>query len=232
MDAYGFGAIAGTANPVGGTNGTPLKFQYPAFPAQNGFNALNPLCNPEGFSCSDDTERYGDDWILSYEYVLEGTVSVTDISFTSGYFNVFYHDSTGVSFEQVAKISVTGSQLLPANLNIMGEVTFDFDGDGIDNDASAFAKNFMHDATTGTSFYDIWTTGGDSAISFLIDTNVNPPIPNPASLVVTTDGAGGIYGIRQSTLDGSAEFNVPEPSSIALLGLGLLGLGATARRKA
>ena len=59
--------------------------------------------------------------------------------------------------------------------------------------------------------------------------------PMPFYMMVNVDGDFDTFpleGQQRVTGDVSAVFAVPEPSTLAVLGLGLLGLGATSRRKA
>ena len=129
---------------------------------------------------------------------------------------------------QVLQLDVTSSFNNAGGLFINGDINYDFDGDGVDNDTGTLAQNFLIDVDTGESYYDLWKLNEAPELTWFLDTNVEPVIPDETELVATQDGSGRVY--RQATLDGSVVFNVPEPTSIALMGLGLLGLGASRRK--
>jgi hypothetical protein len=204
-------------------------------PANAGRNidSLNPLAGPydPADPVATDTEglNEGGGFRLTYDYYLVGTLGAGGAVFNDGYFNVFYDDlvTPAVDNTQVLRVNVTGSTLQTANLDIFGLVSFDWDGDNVNDCTTAFCQNFWNFQTGSPSdWYSL--AGSGVELSMQLDTNVNPPFPTLASLGVTN---GGQNWVRQTTLDGSIRFSVPEPGTLALLGLGLMGLGFSARRK-
>lgn len=172
-------------------------------------DALSPLVPPLGT----DNEGFLQTWDIQVEYNLIATLGAFGPVYTGGYIEFFFNDFADVNDRSILKAEVTGSNLTAANLDINFDITMAEAG-------FLFVKQ-------GATFVDVADrlTPGQYA-SFALDTNVNPPIPTADQLLLVGDKA-----IRQTTLDGSITAAIPEPASIAMLGLGLLGLGAASRRK-
>jgi len=174
-------------------------------------DALNPIAPPNG----GNAEGFGVSWDFQVEYHFDGILGGSGPNYTGGFMNVYFNSRIDNSQDKLAfSANLTHSTLDVANLGLFFDITF----------AEADFLNFWG----GSDFVDVADTLGSGGVPrIVIDTNVNPPIPTSSELLLV-----GNNGIRQSTLDGSMNgVTIPEPGSIALIGLGLFGLGMSARRK-
>lgn len=238
MDGLGFNAASQTAidgSTVDQIPGPGIQpYDYPTDPTQRNVDTLENIGTG-----NTATEAMGIDvgmlqtWELVFDYYLVGTFDPLSadpsVSYTEGYFDVYYRDIATQAETQVFRLDVDSSTITGTSLLLDGNITYDWTGDGID-DSSAFAQDFLVDAATGNTYHSLWATGADT--SWRLDTNVDPAFPTPNQLVAgDIEGVPSGYLYRQSSLDGSIIVDVPEPSVVALLGLGLFAVGLFSRKK-
>lgn len=179
--------------------------------AQCDLDALNPLVPP---FMGADGEGFLVSWDFQTQYRFEGTLTPSGPRYTSGYLDIYFNDFNDDSNDRkVFSASVVSSAITLADLQINFEIT----------EAEA---GFMF-IENGNSFVDANTSiVAGNLPSLTLNTNVVPPIPSADQLLLI-DG----LAIRQSELNGQLAAKIPEPTTLAVLGLGMLGFGAASRRR-
>lgn len=204
-----FNNIPASGTALDGT--TPVSLVTPnCTSGQCDFDALSPLVPP----LNSDNEGFLTTWDLQVQYHFDGVLTATGPVYTGGFLDVYFNDLSTASLydTKVLRASLTSSNIEAANLTLFFNITFALD-------------NFLY-ISNGSSFIDAADVipSGNYA-TMRLDTNVDPAIPTPDQLLLVNDDDGNPWAVRQARLDGSDTAAIPEPSVIALMGIGMLGLG-------
>ena len=219
IDETPYGGEVITADKLNGGYKEIIDFDGNGNFTANAFANMNQLFDNEGGDNLGAASMIGTNYSLYATFNASGTVttpgingSISSLSADTGSFQL-YIDPNRDTTAADADLSLSGTaddMLLGESLSIGDNVGLLYGFGGV--------FDFM--------FQDFqMTEAGDS---YFVS-------PMPFYMMVNVDGDFDTFpleGQQRLTGDVSAVFAVPEPSTLAVLGLGLLGLGATSRRKA
>lgn len=217
-------AVGDVINTTGGLNVGDLN-SY----ATNRFSGFLPGTFSRGFT-NDPTSATSSNWGLSLAFNLTGAIDalaapnvVSEVKYTGGLVEIFLIKFDGLgnvsSATNIFDVTVTGSDNSNgSNFLVLGDVSF--------NGNESYTNMFHSDtfACAGdNSFFALASCVPPVKVAATFDQNLNN---------ATADKIDDFHYKIAGDHNGSLSFNVPEPSTLMLLGGALLGLSATRRNKA
>lgn len=222
------------------SSGGLLGSGFNNFIAQYGNNSISSFLPQEFGAFGPSNNGYKSGWELSFGFnnltgVIDGFGGVNWVSGT-----ISFYATTNVGacagannincFTRLFDMTVTNGGNIPSATVLNGYLSNFNTTDSING---VIAGDIFNTAFGGNnmSFRDIHDLlaldGKQQNFKFLVDQNV-------AALPAVTgyDAGTKTFTLAKALHDGSLAFNVPEPTSIAILGLGLLGLGLSRRKQA
>lgn len=188
------------------------------------------LLGLSGAADASDTEALNQAWSLtaSWDNVTGSFVGGLPVFDGGSHVDLVFNDLINGTSEQVLRLELSGGGVSGAGVVLQGLVDFDFMSEvGYSDDTAADPMSFFsfEDPVAGfTSFYDVWTAGQSIYLPLRWDMEFN--VDDAPYL----DDGSGVFS-RTTDFTAEVRFNAPEPSSLALLALGLLGFGASRKLK-
>lgn len=181
---------------------------------------------------SDSDNGYGTNYFLSFSVTnLLGQVTgisaagVPLFAYGAGLLEMFI-TFDGINFDNFMDINLTGGGATGVNTILNGTVDFT-------NTSGNYRNLFNYGSPTCgglTGFYDIWSTCGAGGLDKLDIDFASTQDANVAVGKFAYDPSTKTF-TATTNHNGSASFDIPEPGSLALLGLALAGLGMTQQRR-
>jgi hypothetical protein len=200
-------------------------------------NLFTSLLPSQVGSLGPSNNGYGDNWNLSFGFDdLVGTIQANgSVVWNSGTISMFFTDDLSVCsgagnlscYTQLFDMNVTFGGDIGNGTIIQGYLD-NFNTSAQINGVDAGSIFYTQYQGVSQSFSDIYDdlllNGLGNAFRFNVDQNTQA-LPN----VVGYDGT--TFTLAKAAHSGRVAFSVPEPTSLAILGLGLLGVGFSGRMK-